>query len=258
MPKLVSIELACKALRKSFGVQISLNTELNLIVSVVRVVLRAIILFSSPAVTLSRLMLSRKVSFVRLLFDCRAAKGFCTPYTETLLRAKSKTSNLLPLVSEVATASTTGRGREHSSSFSTFKVWLLLSVVSIAAGNASASPSSKHLLQDRTSFSKLVFSFSVVNRFMAASGPRELKVKSKHLSVLRTRMAVIEGSSVLLMWHSYSDNVSIVHGLVAKELRMALTPSSTPCSVRSVREVLTCSALERLPATVVVILQFFR
>ena len=61
-----------------------------------------------------------------------------------------------------------------------------------------------------------MLSFSAENKLVAASAPRSLEVKSKDFSVLRVRVAVIEGSSALLMWHSRSDNVHKVDGLVVK------------------------------------------
>ena len=67
MPKLLSVALACKAL---IFEPASLNIELNLIESLVRVLLKVSNLFNLPAVVLSRVVFSLKRSFVRVVFFC--------------------------------------------------------------------------------------------------------------------------------------------------------------------------------------------
>ena len=110
-----------------------------------------------------------------------------------------KRSKLLFLASAVAIASTAGHERVQRFSFSTFKVLFLLNAASITLGSASVSPSSKHLLYEISSVSRLVLSISVENRLTVASGPRSLGIRYNDLSVLHLRMALIEGSSALLM-----------------------------------------------------------
>ena len=74
---------------------------------------------------------------------------------------------------------------------------------------------------------------------MAPSGPRSSRVRYNDLSVLRVRMAVIEGSSALLMWQLVSDNLLREHAWtqIVKKLRTALTLFSLiPLRLRQVSE----------------------